>query len=630
MVKLLGTIGWVLAAVFGTLLAVGWYGWEIQVPAKPVEASVSASSPSDKTSAVAEARQLAAGLLKKYQKDQLQDRTELIDFLKELDAELKGGSAQSLDESARSLHTTATGIDHSEISSLSDAIRKAVEGKRQGELEQWVREAEKLFAETEASCAADPIDAQNMEALLRRSEALEAQKRTIRLSIPDLPSKRLRSCLETTKALLTYHQNLAKGFSEQAAEKLQGNYALRQAEFPVMTKARISDLIVDAVGSSEAQEAIRGRQEAEWIEQVNRFFQDTETLCQQEEVDSLQVEALLIRAIGLEHEVPSRRDSMLEVAGEKLKSATDALKTWMRYAHLMDRGFAEEAKSVLGRFEPGRSDFPAVSKERIEALIQASVRAEDPEVRGIGRAVEILQTIQAPERAQIEAAMATFQAMANEKGDDELSKEMIELLKALSSGLELLAAGDPKAAYFRAAMDIHVRYPDATPEMVRVRNQVLMKILPVRFAELNPPEAVEGESPAIYLHRLLLGNLGSDPVQNRYDLLIAYDYAIKAAELPKPEWLENDKTAHRFFRMARRMEEAGDLLYALKTYRSALRQDDCKFPLDDEVKVRIAAIQESNPELFEPSNEAVLQQLEEIRGRLQALQQRMPSPLRSR
>ena len=200
---------------------------------------------------------------------------------------------------------------------------------------------------------------------------------------------------------------------------------------------------------------------------MNEFFGKTEKLCQQEQIDSLAVEALMMQAIGLEHGKPSQRDSVLEVAQSKLVSATETLKVWLRYAYLLDKGYPEEAAKLLKNFDANRWDFPLISSDRQQKLVLGAEGAAKPEIVQREEISRILATIESADRGQILAAIDQIEGIPKNKESESMRTEALRKLNSLARSLEILGSGDPSSAFYYASENILLRSQRGSKELER-------------------------------------------------------------------------------------------------------------------------------------------------------------------
>lgn len=633
--KIFMVMGWFLAGVFGTSFMVSEFGSNVfpvrqgskfEVDGREI-APESMITLSDGSPAVVALVEKAAEALrsKNAQLPGTEETRKVQDdinaVLSSLEGELTSASEHLLEAIQRRLPYSGIPVSiEAEIHEFKAALREAIVELQKLEANRWHAKVDDLFADCEQVGTQTPLDLAKLERILRKVEDLEIDRRSIRMGVSDISMLKLKSARETVKILASYQRALEKGFARQAAEAVEESYFFRDAEFPVISSDRISSLVLNAVGTEDAAETAQTRRDAEWVAKVNDFFAETEVLFDNESIEPLELEGFLLLALGLENAKRSSRSAILDVTASKLSSATKTIQIYLRYAYLAERGLGKDARGQLERLADSKMEFPLVSAEQIKSLTKATWDFAKPELSGKEQAIAILDSIQAPELDQVRAAIVLLEEMAKTMTESErgLPEGLIRNLEPLISTIELVEAGKPRDALFKMGQNLQVRYPEVAPAVIRVRKLILMKVISDRFSNLNPQEPQEDDTPVMYLERILDGNLGSDPVNTRYDLLTVLDRAVSITKEEKPTWLRAEIYSHSSFRYAQRLEKVGDTLAALRKYRAVILGSQ-RFPLDSQVEQAVARIKGTNPELFEPIDDAIHQQMEGIEKSLQIL-----------
>lgn len=397
----------------------------------------------------------------------------------------------------------------------------------------------------------------------------------------------LRPELEKYAASLKGEQRSAYGrdigpvlqslLAQISADLTQENYDSADQQLRQLRQMAPSPAVISRIDeiTMVVREA-RSKREAVLAAKADELAARTAELCLKatniKEFDSLLVQLAETRT-GLGRNYNSEA---LQHIVQKIESATQHARRWQDYLEQKHAGNERGAIQIMTELANNSHLFPILPRSELLARTRSEAAPSSPPAQ-TSKLASI--TVEINSLADLPGAIEKLKAATvGGNSNNEVSQLLVQLRNMLS-GVRALERGELGTALQHATGGFFGS-PDHEDLLTGPKQELIMRILPqlVIVPENLTPQT--GESPSVYLLRVL------QQARTDKDWLLALRTLdamsrVTYANTNPPEWIQQDRTALGFYVGGLNQEKAGDATAALNSFRAALKTPSRTMPVDD-------------------------------------------------
>ncbi len=399
--------------------------------------------------------------------------------------------------------------------------------------------------------------------------------------------------IETSVPLDQLVGSLRESASRRDLDALRRNLAQIQSFLSSDDIQKVSTEIVNQV-----QEALAAQEQA-YVESVDATInRAVEAGFNAGETEDLDPELVNLSEL-LGPESSSFRSDPARQSREKARAAVTFLCRWQDYLMYQNAGDHSHALTTLHDIARNSGDYPFVPRSKILDQI-SSLRGNEPSGDPDGGDGALVPSLEGKKLEDLASLRAETKRRIMADGRTDALREFYDDLDKLDRAYQEFQAGMVGAAFLFATDKGVTRRVD--DEFVPLRQELLLKTLPIYLNTVETYPMNPGEGPDDYLLRIIKEARAAGDWMTVWKGLDAYRIVVFKSS-KSPIWLGADIQSVKQFIAAQNLERAGEYVGAIRTYQTVVLQPGEYAPVDEAAE-RLIRLQEDHPEAYDAIDQA--------------------------